>query len=1589
MATIRVEKKSDLQEQLDRRVVRLEKGEAVRQFAQQFFSQVPLAELRTKSWDYALAVLLSAWSFYKEFDGKKARVRVFNPTQRTHGYEHSRTIVEVASRSLPFLLDSIRIELAARDIALVDVQQCTLGVLRGSRKQLVIDSDAPANESLIHLEIERLDDLKELQTAISEVIRLVQRVVDDFAPMRQQLLLWSDEVGSSRAADSQAVEAHQYLQWIYANNFTFLGFEEFERAGESWRAVKGSQLGLVRPRFYAAGQSPGPADEIVNFSRSPLKSRVHRPAHFDELTICLPSGKRACRFLGLYTSSVFNQSPTEIPVVRQRIEHVFDYLGLAAGSHKGRQLNRIIEVLPREELFLASTLELTAVVERIYALQERRVVRVMARRDGNCHFVSCLVYVPRDTYDTALRIRIQELLNTRFGALESDFATFFSESALVRAHFLLRVDPQATTNVDVDELESIITGYTRNWEEDLHSVLVNELGKLEGDQLFARIRGVFPPGYQDDYWPVTAYNDLERIFSLNEENPMRVMLYQWMVAGKREIRFKIFHLKDALPLSDVIPILENLGARTIEEHPYEVKVEGQKIWIHDFVLDMPLDPGEESREIRDNFEEAFLAIWNGGQENDAFNRLVTTANMPSRRVWVLRAYARYLGQLGVGNSQQYIADCMRRYKTIAGQFVSLFEIRFNPANHKTRKASDQSNQQTELLAEQILSAIENVENLTDDRILRSFLEMILATQRTNYYQLNTQADSKNYLSLKFMPREISEVPEPKPRYEIFVYASDVEGVHLRGGKIARGGLRWSDRTEDYRTEVLGLVKAQQVKNSVIVPLGAKGGFLPKQIPDGASRDEVMVIGIACYQRFIRGLLDVTDNLVNGKVVPPDQVVRHDEDDYYLVVAADKGTASFSDIANAEAVSYGFWLGDAFASGGSNGYDHKQMGITARGAWRSVERHFLDLGMNPATDEFTTVGIGDMSGDVFGNGMLLSEKLCLVGAFNHLHIFVDPNPDAAASFKERQRLFRLGRSGWNDYQVEKISKGGGVFSRSAKSIPITREMKKRFGIEASELTPNALISYLLKAEVDLLWNGGIGTYVKSRLESHLDARDKANDPIRVNGADLRCRVVGEGGNLGLTQLGRVEFSLAGGRCYTDFIDNAGGVNSSDAEVNIKILLNQLVEQGSLTERARQKLLPSMTDDVAELVLENNYRQARAINLLQYQAFRRNFEYIRVMKGLEEDGDLDVGLEYLPGDEEMQNRLSRHQALTSPELAVLTSYVKGQLKEVLAQSGFSDDYVKREMFTAFPGRLAKRYSDQIVKHRLANEIVATQLANDMVNNMGISFVSRIAETTGASAVQIAHAYVGARDIFSMEARLERLSELEGHLPTDAVKDMQLDLIRLVRRSTRWLLRHRRDRLDLAVEVPLFAGTLKTLLKDWQKIVGGEALDDWQLSFSTLSEMGVEKQLASFFAASHHLYSLLGIVEVANRTGQPAARVAQLLFSVGEHLQLHWFSLQMHEYQAASQWEALARESLQDDLNWQHAEITLAVINEVLGSDAKTGSDPEEMITVWMDQHRDLVQRWLLMQSEIRASATRDLSIFTVAIRELRDLSAANQP
>ncbi len=1103
------------------------------------------------------------------------------------------------------------------------------------------------------------------------------------------------------------------------------------------------------------------------------------------------------------------------------------------------------------------------------------------------------------------------------------------------------------------------------WEDQLQTL---------GGERAAPYYNAFSSAYREHFSPEQALQDIALIDSITDADELASGFGPVDQTRPDRLYFKLISRQDSLVLSDVVPILEDLGVRVIGEHPYAVRSgTDQKVWIHDFKLATQFSNSNELESIKPLFREAFKRTWQGQAENDAFNRLVLAASLDWRQVALLRAYSRYLRQIRFGFSQPFIADVLCRQPQIARLLVNLFAQRFDPATGPDTLAAEQTETQ-------ILQILDHVDNLDEDRVIRRYLELIQATLRTNYYQPDANGVAKEYFSFKFDPQRISGLPKPRPRYEVFVYSPRMEGVHLRAGKVARGGLRWSDRSEDYRTEVLGLVKAQQVKNAVIVPMGAKGCFIAKQLPTGSDREQIHAEGIACYQTYIRGLLDITDNLVSGVVVPPDSVVRHDDDDPYLVVAADKGTATFSDIANAIAVEYGFWLGDAFASGGSEGYDHKKMGITARGAWESVKRHFRERSIDTQSSAFSVVGIGDMAGDVFGNGMLLSETIQLVAAFNHQHIFIDPNPDSPSSFAERQRLFALPRSSWSDYNAELISRGGGVFSRQAKRIPISSEMKVRFAIDEDHLTPDTLITALLKSPVDMLWNGGIGTYVKSSTESHSDVGDKANDGLRIDANELRCQILGEGGNLGFTQRGRIEFGLQGGASNTDFIDNAGGVDCSDHEVNIKILLNEQVAKGELSMAQRNQLLREMTDEVSGLVLQNNYRQVQALSIAQQHATDSLDEYIHLIDAMEASGKLDRAMEFLPDRKTLIDRREKKTGLTRPELAVLISYTKIEIKQALIDSWVTDDAnLSDEVTTAFPARLLQRFPDAVHNHPLRREIIATQIANDLVNRMGITYLHKIRQATGADHAQVAAAYLIAREIYAIEPRWQAIEALDNQIPVSIQEAMMSELTKLLTRASWWLLRRRRNHLDIQACIADYrAGIEQTVASIEQLQQAIPSQDRWLSRFQQYRDNGVPEMLAAYTAANEGLYWLLDIIEVARELKREVSEVAPVYFQLGEHLNLPWLDRQIRTYQSTSHWQALARNGYRDDLDAQQRAVTINALR-----DLDPSAPADSAIEGWLTRHEVFLHRWHNLLTNMQSSTTVDCAIFSVAINVLLEL------
>lgn len=1586
--------------------------QAVMAFATQLFEGQSVEDYQNREVSDLAAAVIGSWSFVQSFPQQQPKVRIFNPDYQKHGWQLNHTVVTLLCRNMPFITDSVRGELNRRNLSIHLINGTIFRCVRDAEQRL--QTFLPARESstvagsecreevLLTFEIGRSTDtseLAEIRRTLEQILAEVSTVVDDFQPMMtaaEQARHGLETVPTDKVLDRD--EAIAFVDWMRNRFFTFLGYEylrvdygadlprvERDEARSLGLLKARSSLGTIElQRALSQEASEIDVSRPLILGKSSVRSRVHRLAYPDYVAVRdYDDDGRVVgehRFLGLYTSPVYTLSPTQIPVIRKKVAAVISRAGFDPVSHKGKDLAHVLDAFPRDELFQSSTDELYATTTAVNQIQERRQVRLFVRKDVSGRFFNCLVYLPRDIYRTELRIKIQQLLCQSLGAEESEFTTYFSESILTRTHFVLRATPGSSAAVDLNALEEEVIKVTMSWKEYLKQYLIEEFGEEQGTELVENYCDAFGPGYMDDFEPRAAINDIRQIALIESADGrsehIAMSLYRRLGESGDSLHFRLFHMDNALSLSDVMPILENMGLRVETEHPYGVKrKDGRQIWIHEFGLTYRSGLSIDLQNIEEDFKQAFFRIWRGDAENDSFNKLIIGAQLGWRQIAMLRAYARYMKQIQFNFSSDYIAETLCNHLPITASIVAFFNARFQEGAAASREV---------VLEQQALDAVDQVENLSEDRILRHYLALIKATLRTNYFQTDAQGELKHYFSFKLAARSIPEIPQPAPMFEIFVYSPRVEGVHLRGGKVARGGLRWSDRQEDYRTEVLGLVKAQQVKNAVIVPTGAKGGFVAKHLPSG-DRDAIQQEGIACYKIFIQGLLDITDNLVEGEVVPPAGVVRKDEDDIYLVVAADKGTATFSDIANGLAIDYGFWMGDAFASGGSAGYDHKKMGITARGAWVSVQRHFREMGTNIQETDFTVVGIGDMSGDVFGNGMLLSEHIQLVCAFNHLHIFVDPNPDAASSFQERKRLFELPRSSWEDYNAGLISSGGGIFRRSAKSIELTPEIQQRFDISESRMTPNDFLRAILKAPVDLLWNGGIGTYIKASQETHAEVGDKANDGLRVNGKDLRCKVIGEGGNLGVTQLGRIEFALNGGRSNTDFIDNAAGVDCSDHEVNIKILLNGVVDTGDMTGKQRDALLEEMTDSVAELVLDNNYRQTQAISIAEREALMRGGEYRRLMHAMETRGKLNRQLEFLPSEDLLnERRANLNLGLTRPELSVLVSYVKSDLKEKFIDDAIANDpYMYTAIETAFPGRLREGFSAQIADHRLRREIIATQLANDLVNNMGINFVSRIGSSTGVSYVDIAKAYIVSRDVFALPDLWQQIEDHDYRISAELQMDMMTQLMRLVRRGSRWFVRNRRGSIDPSREIADFRNEVTQLRTQLRELVRGTQKEHLESNYQDYLQQGVADSLAYDIAAAREIYPLLSIIEAARSLQAPVEQVASLYFALSEKLELDWFARQISDLKIDNYWQAMARESYRDDLEWQLRNLTVGAMRHICSK-----GDIEACIDRWIDQQKHLVERWHAMLTELHATETQEFAMISVAIRELLDLAQSTK-
>ncbi|MGH8161618.1 MAG: NAD-glutamate dehydrogenase, partial [Gammaproteobacteria bacterium] len=1268
--------------------------------------------------------------------GNDIAVRVFNPVRREKGWGSARTIIEIVAPDMPFLVDSLTMAARRHELTVYQTVHPVLSVRREKSGAIAAVGEHGSlsdtnDESFILLKVDRIgepDRLEAIRKEIESALADVSAAVSDWTVMRDRAEAIAFEMDSSDSPlkPEELEEARRFLHWLVDNHFVFLGYREYALDTRDnqyvLNQVPGTGLGILRQEGGRYSQLVIPkelreralAKEALIITKANSRSTVHRDAFLDYVGVKrFGESGAVCgefRFLGLFTSSVYANSPREIPIVRKKIRHAFVHSRLSTVSHAGKSLTSALETLPRDELFQAGDDELYDIALGVVRIQERQQVRLFIRRDAFGRFYSCLVYMPRERYNTTVREEMQNILGKALHAREIESYVQMDESQLARLHIIVHTAPWQSARIGHKRLERALAEASRTWSDRLRDALIRRYGEERGTPLAARWAKCFPLSYQEDVTPDEALKDIRHLRRLNSDQPLDVNLYRPSDGPEGALRLKGFSREQPIIISDILPLLENMGLKVIAERPHELRLEDDSIyWIHDFDTALRSGTIDDVKEISTRFREVFLSLWSGETENDRINALVLSAGFNWRELRVIRAYAKYLLQTGMPFGAGYIEEVVATRFEVTAALLRVFETRFDPElDDDTRK------ERAETADRALDEMLEQISGQDEDRILRGMAALVRATLRTNHYCTGSRGSYRHYLSFKFDSERVPELPLPKPLFEIFVYAPHVQGVHLRGGKIARGGIRWSDRKADFRTEVLGLMKAQMVKNTVIVPVGSKGGFIVNHLPEDGDRDKVLTEVKRCYRDFMRGLLDLTDNISGTKVVPPENVVRYDEDDPYLVVAADKGTATFSDLANEIAADYGYWLDDAFASGGSAGYDHKEIGITAKGAWESVKRLFREIDVNPENESVTAVGIGDMSGDVFGNGMLRSKKLRLIAAFNHLHIFIDPDPDPAKSFAERKRLYELPRSAWSDYDEKKLSSGGGIYSRKAKTIKLSARAAEALGVEQTTFKPQELIRAILKAPVNLLWNGGIGTYVKSSEESHDDVGDRTNDDLRINGRDLRCKVVGEGGNLGFTQRGRIEYALAGGHITTDFIDNSAGVDCSDHEVNIKILLNVVRQHKSLTEGNRRKLLANMTDEVARLVLRDNYLQSLALSVAESQSVERLNEHAHLLRTLEREGHLNRQLEALPTDDEIAERRVSKRGLTRPELAVVFAYSKIAMFNMLDEAELAaDPYLRRELADYFPSLLREKYTKEMPEHRLHGEIIATAITNSMIN------------------------------------------------------------------------------------------------------------------------------------------------------------------------------------------------------------------------------------------------------------------------------------
>jgi len=1583
-------------------------------FNQAFYTNVMASDLAGFSPTDRERITASIWNLAATRAPGRAKMRVFNPSPVADGWTVDHTVIEIINDDMPFLVDSVTTAMQKRGLTVHFVIHPVFQVQRdrqGKLLKLVTEADKKAAndkpktyiESFIHVEVDHCLDpalLKDIERELRDVLGDVRTVVQDWPKMRERMReAIESSVASKRqkGVEARTDEAKAFMRWMDDNNFTYLGYRDIgleQKGGTLTRinVLKNSGLGILRdPEIRMFGgrrdmdehQTPtfqkyARQNHLLVITKTSSASRVHRSVPMDAVFIRRFNAKGDIigehLFVGLFTSRSYSQNPHDIPFLRRKIDYVLNHSNFRIGGHTYKALVHILNNYPHDELFQITDEDLLRNSLGILQLQERARVALFVRRDPFERFVTCLIYVPRDRYDSALRVRIQDLLEKAFGGKAQDWNIRIDDSLLARSFTTIRLMPPSP-RPNVVKLEDELRELCRSWSDKLRDCLITEYGEATALALLRRYGDAFPRAYSDVTSPKGAVHDIQQLERIGKSSTPDRLTASLLLLDDGQLSLTLIQPVRGIALSEVLPLIENMGLRVeYMVGPYEIRLRGSErpVFIHEFVGRPSLPSVTELRHIRPLFEEAFVKVWAGEVENDAFNALTLRAGMAWREVVLLRSFARYLRQLRIPYSHEMIAGAFLSHPQLAQYVYALFFARHNPDLKGDRAARCRE------IEAKLNVGLEAVSTLEDDRIIRRYINLVQSSLRTNYFQSNQNGELKTYLSFKFDSRAIEFMPLPKPFYEIFIYSLRTEAVHLRNSKVARGGIRWSDRRDDFRNEILGLTKAQNVKNAVIVPVGAKGGFIVKRQP--AEADKLQAEGIACYRMMMQGMFDITDNRVDGKIVPPPRVVRHDDDDPYLVIGADKGTAKFSDIANGIAAEYKFWMDDAFASGGSVGYDHKEMGITARGAWEAAKRHFREIGKNIQTTDFTCIGVGDMSGDVFGNGMLLSRHTRLLAAFDHRHIFCDPLPDTAVSYAERERLFKLPRSSWKDYDPKKISKGGGVFERSLKTIHLTPEMKKAYGVTADILGPAELIQAMLKAEVEMIYFGGIGTFIKASTETHEEVGDRVSESMRVDASELRAKVVVEGANLGATQRGRIEYALKGGRINTDAIDNSAGVDTSDHEVNIKILLRKTVDDGELTLPARNNLLHSMTDEVARLVLGDNYFQTQCISVSELRASEILPSHMRCINILEKAGFLNRDIEFLPHSADIAERQRLGKGLTRPEMAVLMAYAKLWVYQQLLQSDLpDDDYLQNDLVNYFPEVLHKKYGKYIKQHQLRREIIATSITNSLINRTGPAFVMLMMDHTEKNAAAVTRAYLLARDAFDFPSLWSQIEALDDRVSAQTQYEMHFTTREVLYSTMQWLLLEKELPAALKNGVDTYRQGTEQLVR-WLDQCPSEINGRYKKRETELIAQGVSVDLSRRMSLMPVLCSALELTHLVADSGQRMETVSEIFFSLDHRLGLGWLAHQAHALIAQTPWQREAIMSVLNDLAMNHKRLTVSVIGKKSGKPIAAA----EKIAEWQANHSAAVESYDALLNEARAAGVVDVALLTLAVKRLDSLS-----